>query len=154
MTIWPMRMAGGDDIAVDVVALASALAQGTGDNGSTMGYLYQDKVNTSFSHTAVFVDDALSRLTSAVATGSSQYSYTFSYDRYGNMTCTPSNGQCATLSYNTGTNRITSSGYTYDAAGNLTADGVHTYQYNGEGRLLSVDNGATMTFGYNALEER
>ncbi|MGH9433859.1 MAG: RHS repeat-associated core domain-containing protein, partial [Terriglobia bacterium] len=31
---------------------------------------------------------------------------------------------------------------------------MHTYQYNGEGRLLTVDNGATMTFGYNALEER
>ncbi|MGH9433860.1 MAG: hypothetical protein ACRD3T_20205 [Terriglobia bacterium] len=82
-----------------------------------VSYLYQDKVNASFSHTAVFVDDALSRLTSAVATGSSQYSYTFSYDRFGNMSCTPSNGQCATLSYSTGTNRITSSGYTYDAAG-------------------------------------
>ncbi|MGH9434010.1 MAG: hypothetical protein ACRD3T_20975, partial [Terriglobia bacterium] len=126
-----------------------------GDNGNTMGYLYRDSVNSSFGHTGTFGYDALSRLTSAVATGSSQYSYSFSYDRFGNMSCTPNNGQCASsLNYNTGTNRITTSGYTYDAAGELTADGVHTYQYNGEGRLLSVDNGATMTFGYNALEER
>ncbi|MGH9434085.1 MAG: RHS repeat domain-containing protein [Terriglobia bacterium] len=69
------------------------------------------------------------------------------------MTCTPSNGQCATLSYNTSTNRITSSGYTYDAAGNLTADGTgNTYAWNAEGRLTGTSawSGAV----YNALEER
>ncbi|MGH9433906.1 MAG: RHS repeat domain-containing protein, partial [Terriglobia bacterium] len=110
-------------------------------------------VNSSFGHTGTFGYDALSRLTSAVATGSSQYSYSFSYDRFGNMTCTPSNGQCATLSYNPSTNRINTSGYTYDAAGELTADGTgNTYAWNAEGRLTGTSawSGAV----YNALEER
>jgi YD repeat-containing protein len=48
--------------------------------------------------------------------------------------------------------------YTYAAFGDLTADGTgvgtHTYQWDGEGRLNSVDNGSTWTFTYNALGER
>ena len=54
----------------------------------------------------------------------------------------------------------------YDAAGNLTQDGTgvgtHTFQWDGEGRLVSVDgdssspcaSGATLCFTYNALGER
>src|SRR5689334_19260968 len=61
------------------------------------------------------------------------------------------------LSYatNTTTNHITTSGYPYDAAGNVTADGSgtgsHTYQWDGEGRLKSVDNGSTYSVIYDAL---
>ena len=42
----------------------------------------------------------------------------------------------------------------YDANGNLTSDGVHTYQYNYNNRLISVDNGATATYTYDALNRR
>ena len=42
----------------------------------------------------------------------------------------------------------------YDANGNLTNDGTHAYQYNYNNRLISVDNGATATYTYDALNRR
>ena len=33
--------------------------------------------------------------------------------------------------------------YTYDAAGNVTNDGVHSYGYDSENRIVGVDGGAT-----------
>ena len=45
-------------------------------------------------------------------------------------------------------------GYTCDAAGNLTADGVYTYQWDAEGRLKSVANGNTWSATFNALGQR
>ena len=41
--------------------------------------------------------------------------------------------------------RITTSGYTYDANGALTADPTRTYAYDGFGRLASATVGATTT---------
>src|SRR5207253_8770986 len=84
----------------------------------------------------------------SVATGSSTHNLTFSYDRYGNMTCVvdqQTNGLCSNYTFNASTNQISNSGYTYDAAGNLTADGSgtgsHTYQWDAENRLISIDSG-------------
>lgn len=42
----------------------------------------------------------------------------------------------------------------YGANGNLTNDGTHTYQYNYNNRLISVDNGATANYKYDALNRR
>ena len=64
------------------------------------------------------------------------------------------NGPCANLTFNTSTNRISTNGFGYDAAGNLTADGTHSYQWDGEGRLVTVDNGATIVLVYNALGQQ
>lgn len=96
-----------------------------------------------------------------MATGSVPYSYTFDYTsdgstgQYGNMHCTANGGVCNTaLQFSSSTNRITTSGYGYDAAGNLTSVPgplAHTYQYDAEGRLSSVDNGTTASYTYNAL---
>ena len=44
--------------------------------------------------------------------------------------------------------------FTYDAGGNLTGDGTHTYPWDAENRLQSVDNGTTVSFVYNALGQR
>ena len=83
------------------------------------------------------------------------------YDRYGDMSCVQNantNGPCPQWAYNTSTNHITTAGCAYDAAGNLTTDcGAapnHTYQWDGEGRVKSVDSGSTWTFTYDALGER
>ena len=68
------------------------------------------------------------------------------------------NGPCPQWAYNTSTNRLTTSGFTYDAAGNLTTDAStmpnHTYQWDAEGRVSSVDSGSTWTFTYDALGDR
>jgi len=53
------------------------------------GYYYTDNVN-ALSHTAPYQYDSLNRLGSAPATGSVAYSQTFSYDKYGNMSCSAS----------------------------------------------------------------
>jgi len=39
--------------------------------------------------------------------------------------------------------------YIYDACGNLTNDGVHTYTYDSENRLVSVDAGASAQYAYD-----
>jgi hypothetical protein len=70
------------------------------------------------------------------------------------MTC-QTNGQtqgpCPNYAFSASTNRISTSGFTYDAAGDLTDDGTHSYQYDAEGRLISVDHGTTASYVYNAL---
>jgi YD repeat-containing protein len=74
----------------------------------------------------------------------------FSYDRYGNMTCiqnAQTQGPCPQLSFNSA-NRISTPGYRYDAAGNLTGDGVNTYQYDAEGRRVTINGQA---YVFNAL---
>jgi len=48
-----------------------------------------------------------------------------------------------------GLNQYTSAGpaaFTYDANGNLTADGTTTYVYDAENRLVSASNGTTLTY--------
>ena len=140
---------------------SSVPTSGSGNNGNVMGYWYQDSVQSGLSHTATYSYDGVNRLSTAVATGNSTYNLTFSYDPYGNMTCT-TNGQtqgyCPNWTFNSSTNQLTSSGFSYDAAGNLTQDSSnatpHTYQWDAEGRVASVDSGSTWSFTYNALGQR
>lgn len=119
---------------------------------------YDDRaMDTPLSHTTSLAYDPTHRLTSAVATGNSTYNLTFSYDRYGNMTCQTNQntqGPCPNYSFNTSTNQINTSGFTYDASGDLTNDGTHSYAYDAEGRMVSVDNGSTATYVYNPLGQR
>ncbi len=56
------------------------------------------------------------------------------------------------LTISTTTNRV--SGWTYDVAGNVTNDGTHTYAYDAENRLISVDAGVTATYAYGPNGER
>ena len=44
--------------------------------------------------------------------------------------------------------------FTYDAAGNIINDGNHTYTYDAEGRMLTVDSGSTATYTYDAEGKR
>ena len=139
--------------------------QGTKDNGNVMGYWYQDNVNP-YSHTAAYTYDSLNRLTGAVATpfGSGTISYNLnfnSYDRYGNMTCVTNaqtNGPCPNWAFNTTTNRLSTSGFSYDAAGNLLADGTgtgsHSFTWDAEGRMTSLTPNGSSTMTYNALGTR
>ncbi len=42
------------------------------------------------------------------------------------------------------TNRVT--GWTYDAAGNTTSDGLHTYAYDAENRIRELDGGTAVYY--------
>lgn len=44
-------------------------------------------------------------------------------------------------------------GYSYDNSGNLTYDGMHSYQYDGEGRIANVDTGAA-SYSYDNANRR
>jgi RHS repeat-associated protein len=100
--------------------------------------------------TATYTYDALNRVSTAksqATSGSDCWGQSFAYDRYANLTTT-SVTQCSapilSLSVNTD-NQITNSGFTYDAAGDLTADGVNTYSWNAEAHLKSAA-GVTYTY--------
>jgi len=141
---------------------ATALASGVGTTAGNSGQLMaignnpssQPSTINSQTRTQAFTYDDLGRLTTA--TGWSTWQRRFAYDRWANRTGVwdaTSGGnqiQSVTLAQAGGapTNRattITNSGIaltqTYDAAGNLTNDGVHSYQYDGENRIAKVDPG-------------
>lgn len=115
----------------------------------------------------VYGYDAMNRLTSfkqgEITTGveipNPLKQVQFSLDALGNRTTMTVNG--VTTNYTTnnmnaytaiaGGQNITPQ---YDNNGNMTSDGTHTYQYNYNNRLISVDNGATATYKYDALNRR
>src|SRR6266571_4764688 len=110
------------------------------DSGRTVGYAY----------------DALYRLSSAVTNGSANYvkwGLSWNYDRSGNAlaeTQTYDSPAHFSVSVDATTNRINTSGYAYDANGNMTNDGNNTLVYDTENRLLSATNGgASGTYTYD-----
>ncbi len=88
-----------------------------------------------------FMYDPLARLASAVTTGSTNYpkwGLEWTYDRYANrtlQTLTAGTAPAPSTPTDATSNRMT--GYTYDAAGNLTNDSVNTMTYDGESRVVT-----------------
>jgi RHS repeat-associated protein len=75
----------------------------------------------------------------------------WAYDRWGNRTAqSNTGGTCNTWSATYNNNQIT--GFQYDAAGDLTNDGIggHTYTYDSWNRIIKVDGGNTATYIYDA----
>jgi RHS repeat-associated protein len=111
---------------------------GTTDNNGNV----KSHVNTigSLAITDTFSYDSLNRISSTVETTTSGSGWTENngYDRYGNRWIDYGGGS-HNLAFSTSTNRITTSGYTDDAAGNVTNDGVHAYTFDAENRILKVD---------------
>jgi RHS repeat-associated protein len=115
---------------------------------------YQDNVTGLWNYTY----DAFNRLATAVLTQTGNPnapSYSYSYDQFGNrwhQHLTAGTGYDVLYSFN-GNNRNITSGFAYDAAGNLTSDGTCSpcWTYDDFGNL-STGNGAT--FSYDALGRR
>jgi RHS repeat-associated protein len=113
--------------------------------------------DTVLGNCANFGYDEFNRLTARTVAGSSApQNYTYGYDRYGNRwsQTAADGGPSPQLTFSSTTNQITSAGYSYDAAGNVTSDGFHTYTYDAEGNLTAVDGGSTAQYVYNALNQR
>jgi RHS repeat-associated protein len=73
------------------------------------------------------------------------------YDRFGNrLQQTNYTGTCMTPNYTLQTGKYWISGFSYDLAGDMIGDGIHSYQYDAEGRLASVDSGSTASYVYDA----
>ena len=118
-----------------------------------------------------YMYDALGRLWRAAASvtgGAEEWSEEYTFDEYGNRTAVTSTGQLngvaappdglPSLAYDTATNHISTDGFTYDLAGNLTrgqrTDGSWLrYRYDQAGHLVSVttDSGLPIeSYGYDS----
>ena len=99
--------------------------------------------------------DASGRLISADETGANTYNYT--YNDNGDRTSSVSTGSKPvnqTLTYNAA-DQITSPGYSYDGAGNLTASPGRTYTYNAAQQMTSATvGGNTYTYTYAGASQR
>jgi RHS repeat-associated protein len=107
-----------------------------------------DSINGNWTHTY----DLLDRLGNSSKTG---VNLGFGYDVFGNRTQAASQN----LSYDPITNKIASgNGITYDPVGNITVENTgavtHTYTYDAENRIISVDSGATALYFYDAVGHR
>ena len=99
-----------------------------------------------------FSYDLLDRLESYTAANAAQ---AFQYDANGNRTLKTDNGNTTAYGIQPNSNRLTQIGNTVqaqDANGNLLNDGTHTYLYNAQNRLASVDGSVAYT--YNADDQR
>jgi RHS repeat-associated protein len=94
------------------------------------------------------------RLTKATNIDGKTYDYT--YDANGNRTSAKLDGVTQqTLTYNAG-NQITSSGFSYDAAGNQkTGSAAHSFAYNAANQLISGKDakGAPVTWDYSGPDQ-
>jgi RHS repeat-associated protein len=102
--------------------------------------------------------DSLKRLTSAATVGE-QWGQSFEYDGFGNLLSQiPTKGQTPPLYVNVQatTNRITSTGYSYDSNGNLTAMPGVAMTYDVENRMVSVTRSGVgiEQYVYNPRGER
>ena len=99
-----------------------------------------------------FYYDSINRLVSAG--DNKNWSDSYVYDPWGNLTQkNPGAPQGETLQANADVhNHLTAQNsaggqiYTYDLAGNLLTDGFHTYTYDAENRVKTVDGTATYTY--------
>src|SRR5487761_257220 len=123
----------------------------TGNNGSVTGII--NGVDTG--ETQDFTYDNLNRILSAATkatSGNDCWGQSFGPDAVANLTSIGVS-QCTAgwLSVTTdGYNHLSATGYSYDAAGDMTSDGSYTYTYDAENRITSA-NGVTYTYDGNDL---
>ena len=104
------------------------------------------KDNLTGAVTAYTYDQA-GRLTQAVVSGGpAPATYTYTYDERGNRLTAGGPSGTQSLAANAA-NQISTNGYTYDGAGNLTADPSGSYTYNAAQQMITVAKGAK-TYNY------
>ncbi len=129
----------------NLLNLTYGYTQNGGNNGQITGIT--DVVEAG--RTTTYTYDALYRLKTAVSAGSANYpqwGLSWTYDRYGNRTAqtvTAGSAPSNALTVDPVTNRITGPGFSYDANGNMTADGLNSLTYDAENRVVSLNGGAT-----------
>jgi RHS repeat-associated protein len=133
---------------------SSQLHANSDEDGPTWGpktYTYDGSGNIKQLGSDTFQYDAVSRLSRAVITGTTE---TYEYDAFGNLTKKQIIGQPAsTVTVDSGSNRL--AGYTYDVAGSVTNDGTDKYAYDALGMMSATTHGLTSRrMFYTADDER
>jgi RHS repeat-associated protein len=83
----------------------------------------------------------------------------YTYDENGNRETLVQNSTTYNYTVTTDTNRLasttgpTAKSFSFDASGNVTGDGTHTYAYDDRGRLVDVDSGS-VTYEHNGQGQR
>src|SRR6266446_3409896 len=130
---------------------------GAADNGNVGSWSAagQQNFNRTYSY------DSLNRLAAMSDSNTSQQcrGLSWTYDAWGNRTDqTQTAGTCNSFhqSVNTKNQLVDTINNTlqYDAAGNMTYDGNHSYTYDAENRLIQVDGGSTASYVYDAVGHR
>jgi len=128
--------------------------QGAGaDNNDTVRTITN---NIDTERTQTYTYDSLNRLATAqtqATSGGNCWGLSYGYDRYSNLltsTVTKCAAPSLNLSVNT-QNRITNSGFAYDAAGNMTSDGTLSYTWDAESHLATT---AGVTYTYDGDGKR
>jgi RHS repeat-associated protein len=156
---------GGTNLSLTYTYQASAGQMGVGTTAGNAGQLMSVSGTIGgLTESASYSYDNYGRLvTSNQTSNGSSAQRRFAYDRWGNRSgvwdATSGGNQIQSISLQTvsfpgtgsaPTNRITSvtSGstlnYSYDANGNATNDGMHSYTYDSENRVMKVDSGAAV----------
>lgn len=127
---------------------APTCSSGTGGDRSKLQWQLDNKTGQS----TTYGYDTAGRLTSATqAGGTSPTTWTYTYDARGNRLTANTTGASTssqTLTFNAA-NQVTTTGHTFDGAGNLTADPSGTYTYNGAEQMTGVTTSAgSFTYKY------
>jgi len=120
----------------------------TNNNGNVQSITYS---GGGLSYSQSFGYDSLNRLTTSQENSGSSWSQTNGYDQYGNRWIDYGGG-VQNLSFSTSNNRITTSGYSYDSAGNLTNDTFHVFTFDAENRIRTVN--AASAYVYDGEGQR
>ncbi|WP_374010551.1 RHS repeat domain-containing protein [Leifsonia sp. LS-T14] len=133
---------------------APTCATGTSTDRSQLQWA---KENMTGGLTTSYAYDRSGRIQTVTQTGgASANAWNFTYDARGNRltaNVTGATPSTQTLTYNAA-NQITTTGYTYDGAGNLTAAPGATYTYNGAQQMTqAVTAGTTSTYTYTGTSQ-
>jgi RHS repeat-associated protein len=130
---------------------------GTSDNGDVTNW----NATGAQSFVRSYGYDTLNRVSTMGDTVAAQpcKGLSWTYDPWGNRTAqTMTSGTCGQFSATVNAQNqlidTINNLYKYDAAGNMTHDASHSYTYDAENRLTSVDGGATASYIYDALGRR
>ncbi|MCI0350154.1 MAG: RHS repeat-associated core domain-containing protein [Acidobacteriales bacterium] len=147
----------------DCSFLSTKLYEYVAPNGGNNGQISKIRFYTApgvedLTKTEVFQYDAWSRLANAQTQDTNPalpntWALTWQYDRYGNrrtqtLTAGSQSVTQPQLQISTATNRITDATFAYDNAGNLTNDSIHTYAYDAENRIKTMDS-TVASYGYD-----
>jgi RHS repeat-associated protein len=116
-----------------------------------------NNITSQAGRSQTYTYDEMNRLASAQTTGSTApncWGLSYQYDRYANLhtaNVTKCSANGISLTIDSTTNKILNSGFSYDTAGNLTADGVSNFTWNAEGRMAAT---AGVNYTYNGDGQR
>ena len=131
-------------------------AQAYGYTATRTGGHVTESCDTVLNVCNSFGYDEFNRLTARTVNQGTAQNFTYTFDRYGNRWAqnAPQGGPTLNISFNKANNIINVAGFYNDLVGNVTGDTFHSYFYDADGNLTSVDNGQTAKYYYDSLNQR